>query len=163
MSTLLLEKPDIESHFTTLGFDSVVAYKLWCYRNDLDTSTEKTPDQLREEIDLIQDEVEQEDPDISERHNPNRAKHIARIFKGELQNDTLSDALFRIRAMYNNLDGDPDAQQALGRLVLHVEKYGDLMRPARAFKRFGDTVVNTYIAALEQLAHLLSQLSEKVV
>ena len=54
--------------------------------------------------------------------------------------------------MYNNLDGDPGAQQALGRLVLHVEKYGDLMRPIRAIKRFGDSVVNTCIGALEQLA-----------
>lgn len=149
---MTLKEPDIESHFKTLGFNSVVAYKLWCYRNGLDTSTEKTSDQLREELDLLQNEIEQHDPDISERHNPNRAEHIARIFKGELQNDTLSDTLFRIRSMYNNLDGDSEAQQALGRLVLHVEKYGDLMRPARAFKRFGDTVVNTCMAALEQLA-----------
>jgi hypothetical protein len=55
--------------------------------------------------------------------------------------------------MYNNLNGDPEAQQALGRLVLHVEKYGDLLRPLRAFKRYGDSIVNTFISALEQLAH----------
>ena len=152
MSNVLLNKPDLESHFKTLGFDTVLAYKLWCYRNGLDTGLDKAAAQRRVEIDLLQREVEQRDPDISPRHNAHRAKFITRIFNGELQNETVSDLLFRIRAMYNNLDGDPDAQQALGYLVLHVEKYGDLMRPARACKRFGHTVVNTYIAALEQLA-----------
>ena len=126
--------------------------RLWCYRNGLDTGLDKTAAQRQAEIDLLQREVEQRDPDVSPRHNAHRAKFIARIFKGELQDETVSDLLFRIRAIYNNLDGDPDAQRALGRLVLHVEKYGDLMRPARACKRFGHTVVNTYIAALEQLA-----------
>lgn len=106
MTTLTLEKTDLEPHFKTLGFDSVVAYKLWCYRNGLATSTEKTPDQLQEEIDLLQNEVEQRDSDISERYNPRRAEFIARVFKGELQNETVSDVVFRIRAMYNNLDGD---------------------------------------------------------
>lgn len=152
MSNILLDKPDVESHLETLGFDRVLAYRLWCYRNGLDTGLDKTAAQRRAEIDLLQREVEQRDPDISPRHNAHRAKFIARIFNGELQNETVSDLLFRIRTLYNNLDGDPDAQQALGRLVLHVEKYGDLMRPARVSKRFGHTVVNTYIAALEQLA-----------
>lgn len=152
MSNILLDKPDTELHLKTLGFDRELAYRLWCYRNGLDTSLDKTAAQRQAEIDLLQREVEQRDPDVSPRHNAHRAKFIARIFKGELQDETVSDLLFRIRAIYNNLDGDPDAQRALGRLVLHVEKYGDLMRPARACKRFGHTVVNTYIAALEQLA-----------
>ena len=148
MATVLPD--EIESHFEALGVDSVVAYKLWCYRHGLGTGLDKTPDQRRAELALVK--AERPDPEISPRHNARRAEFIARIFKGELQNETVSDLLFRIRAMYDNLDGDPDAQRALGRLVLHVEKYGDLMRPARACKRFGHTVVNTYIAALEQLA-----------
>ena len=148
MTTVLSN--EIESHFKALGVDSVVAYKLWCYRHGLDTGLDKTPDEREAERALVK--AERPDPDINPRHNARRAEFIARIFKGELQNETVSDLLFRIRAMYNNLAGDPDAQQALGRLVLHVKKYGDLMRPARACKRFGHTVVNTYIAALEQLA-----------
>ena len=36
---------EIESHFKALGVDSVVAYKLWCYRHGLDTGLDKTPDQ----------------------------------------------------------------------------------------------------------------------
>ena len=152
MEVLTLEKPDLESHLKTLGVDSIVGYKLWCYRHNLDTSTEKTPEQLQTEIDLLQSQVEQRDPDFSPRYNPNRAKFIARIFKGELQNETVSDVLFRIRAVYNNLDGNPDAQQALGRLVLHVDKYGDLLRPIRAIRFYGDVPVNTFISGLEQLA-----------
>ena len=135
VEVLTLEKPDLESHFKTLGVDSIVGYKLWCYRHNLDTSTEKTSEQLQAEIDLLQSQVEQRDPDFSPRYNLNRAKFIARIFKGELQNETVSDVLFRIRAVYNNLDGNPDAQQALGRLVLHVDKYGDLLRPIRRLHR----------------------------
>lgn len=148
MATVLPD--EIESHFDALGIDSVLAYKLWCYRHGLDTGLDKTPDQRGAERALLK--AERPDPAINPRHNARRAEFIARIFKGELQSETVSDLLFRIRAMYDNLDGDPDAQRALGRLVLHVEKYGDLMRPARACKRFGHTVVNTYIAALEQLA-----------
>ncbi|MFT5368527.1 MAG: hypothetical protein ACI8V2_003493 [Candidatus Latescibacterota bacterium] len=30
MPTLLLNKPDLEPHFKTLGLNSPVAYKLWC-------------------------------------------------------------------------------------------------------------------------------------
>ena len=156
MSTLSFTKPDlddaVQEHFQALGVGSVAAYKLWCYRHGLSTELDKTPEQRQAEIDLIESQWKGRDPDISPHHNPRRAEFIARIFKGELQNDTLSDMLFRIRTMFNNLDGDPGAQQALGRLVLHAEKYSILIHPIRAFGPFGHTVANTYIAALEQLA-----------
>ena len=42
MSNVLFDKPDVESHFKALGFDRVLAYKLWCYRNGLDTGLDKT-------------------------------------------------------------------------------------------------------------------------
>ncbi|MCZ6634702.1 MAG: PcfJ domain-containing protein [bacterium] len=156
MTTLLMDQTDlvedIQEHFQTLNVDSIVAYKLWCYRHGFSKDLDKTPEQRQAEIDLIESQEQQRDPDISKYHNPRRAEYMARIFKGELQNDTLSDVLFRIRAMYNQLDGDPGAQQALGRLILHVDKYGDLMRPAQASKSYGSITANTHLAGLGQLA-----------
>lgn len=151
--TVESDHQDLEAHFRALGVSSVATYKLWCYRNGLSSDLEKTVEQRRAEVDLYRESFETtRDPDVSERHNPKRAAYIARIFKGELQDVTLSDVVHRVRTMYNNLEGDADAQRALCRLVLHVEKYADLMRPAIAFKRLGHTTVNSCLAGLEQLA-----------
>lgn len=150
MSTLLPTKPDLEPHFKTLGLNSPVAYKLWCYRNSLDTSLDKTPEQLQEEIALSKNQAP--DPDINQHHDPRLAQHIVRIFNGECQNDTLTVIPTRIRTMYNSLKDDPDAQQALCRLILHVEKYADLLRPTLAKKGYGQDIVNTHLGGMTQLA-----------
>jgi hypothetical protein len=115
----------LEPHFKTLGVDSIVSYKLWCNRNCLDTSTEKTPGQLQTEIHLFKSQNPNKEPDIHRRHNPRLAKYIARIFKGKLQNDKLSHIPSHIRTMYNRLKNKPEVQQALCRLILHIEKYSD--------------------------------------
>ncbi len=151
MSTLLTD-PDIEPHFTTLGFDSPVAYKLWCYRNGLDTTFKKTSDQRQTELELFKSQNPKQDPDIHERHDPRLAEYIVRIFKGELQNDNLSHIPSYIRTMYNRLVDKPDVQQALRRLILHIEKYSDLLRPKRASKRYGRDLDNTHLGGMVQLA-----------
>ena len=152
--TLLLNKVDdeIERHFSELGLGSVAAYKLWCYRNGLSGDLEKSEGDRQAEIDLHKGQTEPEDEGVSRLHNPRRAHWITRIFQGEHQDETLTDLLFRIRTMYNNLEEEESSRQALCRLLLHVEKYGDLMRPARASGCFGDLITNTYLAGMEQLA-----------
>ena len=142
----------LEPHFKTLGVDSIVAYKLWCYRNCLDTSTEKTPGQLQTEIHLFKSQNPDKEPDIHRLHNPRLAKYIARIFKGELQNDKLSHIPSHIRTMYNRLKNKPEVQQALCRLILHIEKFSDLLRPKRASKRYGRSLDNTHLGGMVQLA-----------
>ena len=109
---------DLIEHIRALGVDSVVGYMLWCYRNGFDKGLEKTPAQRQAELDFLRSQGEDRDPDIVPQHDPRRAAYMARIFDGELQNDKLSDVLFRVRTMYNNLEGDAGAQQALKRLVL---------------------------------------------
>ncbi|MBT3606380.1 MAG: hypothetical protein HN521_25195, partial [Candidatus Latescibacteria bacterium] len=138
MSTLLLDKPDLEPHFKTLGFNSTVAYKLWCYRHGLNTSLEKTPDQRQNEIDLLESQLEKRDPDVHKKHDPKRAEYLARIFRGELQNEKLSSTLHTIRKMYNTFARNPEAQQAFGRLVQHIEKYSDLLWHQKAIKNYGN-------------------------
>jgi len=150
MSTLLSSKPDLEPHFKALGFDSLVAYKLWCYRNNLSTSLDKTPAQLQKETDLFQNQTPA--PDTNQHHDPRLAQHIVRIFNGECQNDTLTVIPTRIRTMYNSLQDNPEAQKALCRLILHVEKYADLLRPTLAKKGYGQDITNTHLGGLAQLA-----------
>lgn len=152
MSTLLPNTPDLEPHFKALNVGSLAAYKLWCYRNGLDTSTQKSPDQLQIERDLYQSQNPDKAPDVHARHDPTLAKHVVRIFKGGLQNANLSHVLHNIRTMYNRLNGRPEVQQALGRLTLHIEKYGDLIRPIRATKSYGNSTDNTYLGGMRQLA-----------
>ena len=145
-------QPELHEHFRALGVSSVVGYKLWCHRNGFGKELAKTPTQRQAELDFLKREEEARDPDIVPHHDPRRAAYLARIFDGEFQNDTLSDVLFRVRAMYNSLKGDDGAQQALRRLVLHADKYSILTRPVRATRYYGHTVTNTYLAALEHLA-----------
>ena len=156
MSTLLLNNldldNDLEDHFKFLGVGCISAYKLWCYRHGLSTELHKDTDQRRDKVVVFKSGIEYRKEDVNKRHSPRRAEWIARIFLGELQNEKLSDVLHRIRALYNNLVCYPGAQQALGRMLLHVEKYGDLMRPARASGCFGDHVNNTHLSGLEQIA-----------
>ena len=150
MSTSLLNKPDLEPHFKTLGVHSVATYKLWCYRNNFSTSLDKTPDQLQQEIALSKSQKQASD--TNQHHDPRLAQHIVRIFNGECQNDTLTVIPTRIRTMYNSLNGNSDAQKALCRLILHVEKYGNLLRPISARKAYGQSIHNTHLGGLTQLA-----------
>ena len=143
---------ELRQHLEAPGVDSIVGYKLWCFRNGFSKELEKTPAERQAELDFVKCREEARDPDVVPQHDPRRAAYMARIFDGEFQDDTLSDVLFRVRALYNNLDGDAGARLALKRLVLHAEKYSALMRPVRATRHYGHTVTNTYLAALEQLA-----------
>jgi len=144
---------DFEQHLKALGLMSLSAYKLWCVRSGFDKAHHKTEEQRQAEVQYhLESLVEERGPDISIHHNPRRTDYIARIFRGECQNQTLSDILHRIRRMYNNLAEVPEAQQALGHLLAHVEKYGDFLRPGKGHSRFGNVLTNNYLAALEQLA-----------
>ena len=157
MSTLLLTKTnltsDLEDHFKTLGVGSISAYKLWCYRHGFNTSLEKTPQQRQNEIDLLQNKIETRDPEAHKKHDPKRAEYLTRIFRGELQNEKLSSALHVIRKAFHTLNDNPEAQQAFGQLILHVEKYSILLWHQKAIGRYGDVPTNTYLSALGQLAY----------
>ncbi|MBI2952659.1 PcfJ domain-containing protein [bacterium] len=155
-SSLLLpgqiEDDDLRRHFCALGVGTVAAYKLWCYRHGLSTDLRKTPEQRDAERALFDRLRPAPDPEVSRHHNPRRADLLARILTGEFREETLSDVPSRIRKIYNALDGDQEARDALRRLVLHAEKYGDLFRPSHAFPGLPPGFHNTYVAGLGQLA-----------
>ena len=156
LSPLLLpgqiDDDDLRQHFHALGVGTVAAYKLWCYRHGLSTDLHKTPDQRSIERALFESLHDLPGSDAGKHHNPRRADLLARILRGECQAETLSDVPSHIRKIYNTLKGDEEARDALRRLVLHVEKYGDMFRPARAFHGLPHTLHNTCIAGLGQLA-----------
>ena len=142
----------LAAHFAALGVGTISAYKLWCHRHGLSTALDKTPQEQSEERALFAALQPSVDPSASKEHDPRRAALIRRLFNGELEDEKLNDLLSRLRVERNALASDPAAQQALGRLVLHVEKYGHLLRPMPVLKRLGANRANTYIAALGQLA-----------
>ena len=142
---------DLESHFLNLGVSSVATYKLWCYRHGFSTSLEKTPAQLQNEIDQLKSQTPKPDPTINKHHDPNRVEYLKRIFRGELQNEKLSTVPHAIREMYNTFSNDPDAQQAFGRLILHIEKYSDLLWHQKVIGQYGNIQTNTFLAGLRQL------------
>lgn len=147
-----VDDDDLRQHFCALGVGTIAAYKLWCYRHGLSTDLHKTPEQRSDEQALFASLQPLSDPAASKHHNPRRADLIARIFRGELREETLSDVPSRIRKIYNALAGDEEARHALRRLVLHVEKYGDMFRPAHAFPGLPPSFHNTWVAGLGQLA-----------
>ena len=142
----------LATHFAELGVGTIAAYKLWCHRHGLSTALDKTPQERSEEQALFASLQPSVDPAASKEHDPRRAELIGRLFNGELEDEKLNDLLSRLRVERNALADNPDAQKALGRLVLHVEKYGHLLRPMPVLKRLGANHANTYIAALGQLA-----------
>jgi hypothetical protein len=145
-------RADLEDHFESLGVGSVSGYKLWCYRNGLDTSLSKTPDQFQGEVALQVNRTEHRDPDLNKKHDPKRAEYLGRIFSGQLQNEKLSSVLHIIRKMHTTLAHDPIAQKAFARLILHTEKYSNLLWHQKAIRRYGNTASNTFLAGLGQLA-----------
>lgn len=142
----------LAAHFAALGVGTIAAYKLWCYRHGLSTALDKTPQERAAEQALFAALQPSVDPAASKEHDPRRAALIGQLFNGELEGEKLNDLLSRLRVERNGLASTPAAQNALGRLVLHVEKYGHLLRPMPVLKRLGATRANTYIAALGQLA-----------
>ena len=142
----------LAAHFAALGVGTISAYKLWCYRHNLSTALDKTPQQRADERALFASLQPAVDPTASKQHDPRRAALIRRLFAGELDGEKLNDLLSRLRVERTALAAAPDAQQALGQLVLHIEKYGHLLRPMPVLKRLGVNRANTYIAALGQLA-----------
>ena len=143
---------ELAEHFAALGVGTVSAYKLWCHRHGLHKGLDKTAEQRAEELAFFASLQRPADPEASKEHDPRRAELIARFFRGEMEGEKLTELLSRLRKEHAALAGDAGAQEAFVRLVLHVEKYGNLLRPMLVVKRLGRNNENTYIAALGQLA-----------
>ncbi len=90
--------PQTERHiFGELGFASLDEYRRWCTANDLQTSVRKSDLQRRQERDLFRRQSADRALRQARRsHNPSHA--IARIFSGELDEQTVADEPLKIVA-----------------------------------------------------------------
>ncbi len=153
MFTSTLDVDDrIRRHIDTLGFVSLSAYKLWYRRNGFSMSLDKSPDDLQTEIDQFTAPTAPSDPRIDKNHSPRRAEYIRRIADGEFEGQPLSSGMSSIRKLFEEVRNVDGAHSALQRLLLHVEKYGDLLHTKTVFNRLGNGWRNQLIAGLSQLA-----------
>jgi hypothetical protein len=142
----------IDDHIKTLGLFSISSYKLWCKRNGFPMSLEKTPDQLQVEHEHYHRITEPEDPRIQKNHSPQRADYIRRIAAGDFDGQPLSSGMSSIRKLFEDIADIPAAHAPLLRLLLHVEKYADLLHTKPAFNRLGNSGRNQVFSGLSQLA-----------
>lgn len=147
-----IEDKDLLAHFAALGVGSVSAYKLWCYRNGLCKDLDKTPAERRCELDLFASQQPVVDRDVSKDHDPARSEQLRQILNGELNDAKITDVPSRVRKIYRALEGQVERRQAFAQLVLHCEKYSTFYRPQTVVKTLGNSMENTCIAALAQLA-----------
>lgn len=142
----------IHRHIDDLGFVSLSSYKLWCRRNGFPLSLDKTDEQLSTELAHRNQPAEPGDPRAHKNHDPRRADYIRRIAAGEFDGQTLSSAMSTIRKLFADVADVDGGHDALLRLLLHVEKYGDLLHTKQAFGRLGYAHRNQIVAGLSQLA-----------
>lgn len=147
-----IEDEELGRHFGALGVGTIAAYKLWCHRHGLSTELHKNATRRRDELALAERLLAPLDENAGRDHDPRVAAVIERICRGEMRHDTLTDVPSRVRKVYRALGDDSEARDSFGRLVLHVEGVGALLRPVRVFRQLPHDEGNTCISALGQLA-----------
>jgi hypothetical protein len=142
----------IDQHIADLGLFSISSYKLWCKRNGFPMSLEKTPDELHVEHEHYHRISAPEDPRVQKNHTAQRTDYIKRIADREFEGQPLSSGMSWIRRSFSEVTDVEGGHEALLRLLLHVEKYGDLMHTKPASGRLGNSARNQIVAGLSQLA-----------
>ncbi len=143
-------REEVAEHLHVLGLIATSAYKLWCRRHGFSTSLRKTGSELASERDFAT-EAERA-AQASRSHDQKRAAYIRRIASGDLDGQPVTDIGAQVRRLFTEVDGVDGGREALLGLVLHVEKYGNLLTGSRGYKVLGDTLRNQVISGLSQLA-----------
>ena len=138
--------PLLEAHLEKLGLISVSAYKLWCRRNGFSMDLDKSDADRQAELELIRKQKDERS------HDPRRAEYIKRIAAGDLDGKPVTEFNSRIKKLFAEVRHVASAKVALLRLLLHVERHGNLLSTAVGSKTFGNTQRNQVIAGLSQLA-----------
>ena len=149
----------MDQHIESLGLISVAAYKLWCRRNGFPVTLEKTAEDLEEERACFSVEDGPSDPRVSKDHSPRRAELIQRMAEGEFERSSLNlivgqpliSILTRIRGLFAEVAGVKAGRESLLRLLLHVEKYADLLHCDRVYPNQGHSQRNMVISGISQL------------
>ena len=139
-----------EDHLAALGLISTSAYKLWCRRSGFAMDLEKSEAERAAELAFAREQAAASD--IGRSHSLHRAEYIERIAAGELDGKPVTEIGSRVRTLFAEVDDIDGGRQALLRLLLHVEKYGNLLNNSSGFRGLGKTNRNQVISGLSQLA-----------
>ena len=149
----------LDKHIESLGLISVSAYKLWCRRNGFPIRLEKSEEELKSERGSIAEEEERSDSRVQKHHDPRRAELIQRMADGEFEGRSLTSimgqplisVMSRIRGLFEEVAEVEGGREALLRLLLHVEKYADLLHCDQVYPNQGHSQRNFVVSGLSQL------------
>ena len=142
----------LEEHIFALGLMSVSSYKLWCRRHGFAMETDKSDDEREAEIAFLRRLGEPDDPEADRLHDPRDAEYIRRIASGDLDGEKLTDVMTRVRRLFAEVDDAEGGREALLRMLLHVEYYGNLLVCTLGCKQAAHSQRNLVISGLSQLA-----------
>lgn len=135
----------LEEHLQKLGLIAISSYKLWCRRNGFSMELEKSDAERLAELDTIKR------PKVGKLHDPQHAEYIKRIAAGKLEGKSVTEFGSCIRKLFADVNHIDGGREALLRLILHVEKHGNVLSSAIGFKALGQANSNQVMAGLSQL------------
>ncbi len=141
---------DFKAHLSALGLISLSAYKLWCRRSGFSMDRDKSQAERDSELAFARAAAASTDHDRS--HAPRRADYIKRIAAGEFDGKPVTEFGSRVRKLFAEVDDVDGGRQALLRLLLQVEKYGNLLNNTIGYRGLGSTYRNQVFSGLAQLA-----------
>ena len=142
-------------HYESLGFREVETYHKWCEDNGFSQSLRKPEAQREQERGALQRWKAQETLQKGNRFLRKPEEAIQAIFRGELAPDAeRAPVLFAVWNAARRTEGPQkkNERECFLRLLLHVQKRGDLLRDDPAVAHLGPNPNNTYIAGLLALA-----------
>ena len=144
-------KAALDKHIKALGLASAESYRAWCSQQGLSTGLNKSERQRRKEIELAA-RLKSAAALNTVRRQVRRARDtIAEILDGQVAADQLkADYLRKIAEVAQALD--PDARQALQKLLSVAQQRTQLLSTDPALDRLGPQPGNTFIEALAALA-----------
>ena len=145
------ENGDLQAHIDALGLLGISSYKLWCRRHGFPMELEKSLPERQAELDFLRLQAQPEDPDADRAHDPRCAELIRQVAAGEFDGRPVTDLLSRVRNLFAEVRKVEGGHEALLQLLLHVEKYGNLLNGTRGFVGLGQTRRNLVISGLSQL------------
>ena len=135
----------------TLGLISISSYKLWCQRHGFSMRLEKSPTDREDELEFVRRQQTPVDPAAGKKHDPRRADDIRGVAAGRFEGKTVTEFVARVRTLFSEVTDVERGRQALLRLLLHVERYGNLLVCRRGLGS-GHAHRNLVFSGLSQLA-----------
>jgi hypothetical protein len=139
-------------HIERLDLPDDKAYQVWCKQNGLSDSLNKSDAQRKKELALF-DRVQSESVLARRSQEKRRPEDTIRaIYEGRIDVSQLRQPfLEKIASVFGRLD-DAEERKAYLKILLHVERTGDLFGMKPAVSVLGAAEGNTFVEAMGQVA-----------